>query len=428
MALTENQILDMDTMEVREKTPEEKGQKPADVKKEDEPADEPEEEEEQEDPKAKAKKDDKPTKESEEEEEEEEEEEDPKKTDDPKEKEEEEEEVETVDDFLSKKYSETYGIKSEGDLDDTLKVAAELEKENDELKTELDKLKKESGKPKFDSEQEEKAYEFVKKFPIDKFDQGYHSLVKLVTLDLKTADSKIILEEKFILENPELTRDEALKKFNRDYNRKYTVKKEEFDGDEAAYNEEVEMRNIDLKADVNKARKFLEEQQKEFKRESKTTENKESKPSEAVATSIKAHTQEVNDYINDLDFLRYSFGDKESDDDFVYKFSKEEKKQIREAMLGWIGNPASYDAKGNLIGWEGIDENSQKVAGHLFGTKMIEQAYKHGKSLGEVKQADQIGKRKPDRKSQGGNGELKSATVLDQWEQIAKEEQRKRGR
>lgn len=424
LTLKENETIDLDTMEVREKTPDELGQstekkdeqqpeskKSEPVKKEKEPEEEEEEEEEE-------VVDEKKSDESSETKEEEEEESDDKET--PKSKKEEEEAKEdevSVNDFLSEKYAEHYGIKTEEDLDDTLAVMKELEEEVVELKSKLQEVEKGGTKPKFSSEQEEKAFEFLKNFDVTKLNEGMQTFGRLITMDLATADPKIILEEKFILENPELTRDEAMKKFNRDFKRKYTVAKEDFDTEEA-FNEEDEMRKIDLKADVAGAKKFLDKKQTEFKAKPKESENKEAKESPVVQQSITTHVSEVDEYMKEFDSLIFS---DDNQDEFVYKLSKEQKKKAHEALKGWIGNPNSYDAKGKLIGWTGVDEKAQEVSYLLFGPDMIEKAFKHGQSIGERKRVDEIAKKKPNRVSKGGNGELNDLSEEQQWERIAKD-------
>lgn len=430
--ITENQIVDTETMEIRDKTPEEMGHKPEESKSETKTNDTSDDDN-QEDPKAKKTEEPKKEETSEEESEEEEvenkeeEEEEGEEEEDSKREEpakSEDDEV-TVDDFLSEKYADKYDIHSEKDLDDVLTVSAELEKENDELKAKLNELEKNPSKLKFESEQEEKAFNFIKNYPMDRMGEGMQTFGKIITMDLKTADPKIILEEKFILENPELTRDEALKKFNRDYGRKYVVKAEEFDGDEAGFKEEQEMRAIDLKADVARARDFLSKKQTELKSKPKEAENKEQeKENESVISSIKTNTMEIDEYMKDFESLIFTpDGDTE---EFVYKLSKDQKKQVQEALKGWVGNRNSYDAKGKLLGSKGLDEDTQNISYHLFGPDMIEKAYKHGLKKGEIKRADQIGKEKPVRTSKGSSGEMKNLTEVDQWQAVANES--KKGR
>ena len=419
--IADHQILDGDT--IRDKTPEEMGQKPEEKK----PVTEPEKEEEEENQPEAKKEDPKKPAEKEEEEEEEEEEEKPKEgetDDDGKKKEGEEgkksddgDQPVAVDEFLKEKYAEAYGIENEKQLDEVLAVAAELEKENDELVAKIEALEKDGTKIKFESEQEEKAFNFIKNFPMDKLGEGMQTFVRVGTMDLKSAEPKIILEEKFILENPELTREEAIKKFNRDYNRKYTVKQEDYIDDDAAYKEEVEMRNIDLKADVARAREFLAKKQTEFKSKPKETEAKEAKVSEVVTASIKEYISEVEDYMKEFDTLTFSIDDKT--DPFKYKFSKTQKDQLREALKGWVGNSTYYDAKGKLIGSKGMDEDVQNFAYHLFGNDMMEKALKHGLTKGEIKRVDEISKSKPDRTSKNSNGKMAPLTEVGQWEVLA---------
>lgn len=437
----ETQVVDLETMEIRDRTPEElaaraaaagdtttEDKRPEPVKKEEpaaakkaEPTEEEVEEEESEEEEVDDK--DKKSEDEKEEKTEEEDSEEDKKTE-PADKEKEKKEKEKVEedepvgvnDFLAEKYAEEYDIKTEEDLDAYLQAAVEVQKENEELRAQIAAKEKEA--PKFESEQDQKAFEFLRSFPTDRLSDGYQTLGKIITMDLKTADPKIILEERFILDNPELTRDEALKKFNRDYNRKYVVKAESFDGDESALKEEQEMLAIELKTDVAKARKVLEKKQEELKAKPKEAENKEPQVNAAVQKSIKAIVSEVDDYMQEMNSLIFSLGDKQSED-FIYKLSKDQTKQIHEALKGWVGNPIFYDAKGELNGWKSVEENAIAVARHLFGDDMIEKALKHGKAKGEIKRADEIAKTKPNRVSKVGGDDSKNLTEEQQWDRIA---------
>lgn len=433
MALTlkENEFINAETMEVetRPVTEEKKEEATTDEKKE-------EESEEKEPEKVEAKKEEADQKESEEEESEEESEEETEKKSEEEESESEEEEKEeevkaeddavTVDDFLAEKYAKQFDIKNEEDLDAVLGTIEEITQENETLKSEVAELKKGSDKPKFSSEQEEKAFEFLKTFDVSRLSEGMQTFAKVITMDVKTAEPRILLEEKFILENPELTRDEALKVFNRDFNKKYTVKKEDFD-DDASFKEEEDFRKIELKKDVAKAKEYLEKKQTELKAKPKEVENTEAKENVVVQKSIKANVSELDGFMTEFNEIIFSPSDKE-EDDFRYKLNKDQLKLVHESCKGWIGNPNSYDSKGNLIGNEEFDveEKIKQTAYILFGEDMIEKALKHGLSIGEIKQADKIATKKPTRVSKGGNGELKGLSEEQQWEEILKKKKQRK--
>lgn len=366
------------------------------------------------------------TSESEEEEEEEEEKEEEEegaeeaKSTDKKEgesEEEEEEEVVAIDSYLAEKYADRE-IKSEEDLDATLAAIDEIQEENETLRAEITELKKASTAPKFDSEAEEKAYNFVKNFGVDRLGEGMQTYANLITMDVEKAEPKILLEEQFILENPELTRDEALRKFNRDYQKRYTVNKDDFDTDEA-FKEAQEDKRIDLKADAAKAKKFIQQKQVEFKPKAKEAGNNAPQISEAVQKSIKAHDSELESFVKEFDTLIFSPTDNEKDD-FVFKLTKAQVKEVQEAAQGWIRNPNSYDAKGNLIGFTDIDNKIHQISYMLFGPDLIEKALKHGLSKGEIKRAEEIAKKKPTRTSKVAST-APDVSEEKQWEDLAKQ-------
>lgn len=410
LKLEENQVINAETMEIETITP------PAD-NKQDEPTDTPEvEEEDKEQPDGNEPKD---------EPKDEEEEEDQPADDKPaaqKEEEEEEDDFVSVDDFLSEKYADKFNIKSEEDLDDVLGTIDEITKENETLKAEVEELKKTGSKPKFESEHEEKLFEFLKTYDLDRISEGMETYSKVVTMDLKAADPRVLLEEKFILENPELTREEALTLFKKDYKDSYTVNKENFDSEEE-FKEEQKLRDIKLKKDVAKAREFLQAKQTELKAKPKQeAENtQESKPNVAIQESIKAHVSELDSYMKEFDQIIFEPSEK-VEDAFHYKLSKDQLREIQEACKGWIGNPNSYDSKGKLIGETKFDVEAKVIqaAQLLFGNDMIEKALNHGLSLGKIKRVEEIAETKPNRVSKGGSGELKGTDEMSQWEEIAK--------
>lgn len=381
-----------------------------------EPVAEKKEEEPKKEPVAETKKEEEEDEESEKsEEEEEKEEEEPKKESAKKEEEEEEEEVVGIDSYLAEKYSDR-DIKSEEDLDAVLGTIEEITEENTSLRAKLAEAEK--GKPKFDSEAEEKAFNFVKNFGVDRLGEGMQTYANLITMDVEKAEPKILLEEQFILENPDLTREEALRKFNRDYQKRYTVNKDDFD-DENAFKEAQEDKRIDLKADAAKAKKFIQQKQAEYKPKAKETENKKVETPEVIQKSIKAYDSELEEFVKEFDSLIFSPTDNEKDD-FVFKLTKPQIKEVKEAYQGWIRNPNSYDAKGNLIGFTDIDNKIHQISYMLFGPDLIEKALKHGLSKGEIKRAEEIAKHKPNRTSKVAST-APDVSEEQQWEDLAKQ-------
>ena len=181
------------------------------------------------------------------------------------EKEENEEDVLDEDTYVSTVYGEKFGIKSKEELETLVTNAAELQDEYETLKKENETLKAEGGKPKFDSDKEEKAFEFIKKFDINRQGEALDTYAKLISMDVDTSDPMMVLEEKFIHEHPEWSRAEAQRMFSKDYNRRFTLDKNRFEGTEEEYKIELADLEIAKKGEVARARNYLKDQQTKYK-------------------------------------------------------------------------------------------------------------------------------------------------------------------
>lgn len=415
-------VINLDTMEVETPKPAASAEKKEEVKDEVEDNETKEEEVEE--------KKEAPAKEEAEAEaeEKEEEKEEPAKEEAPaakKEEEAEEEKPVSIDDYLKGKYADM-DIKSEEDLDGVLESMDVLVKRNEELEEELKTAK--TDKPKFKSEAQEKLWDFVKDIDPARIGDRMQVYSRIVGMDVEKENPRLLLEEQFILDHPELPRDRALKKFNHEYNQKYgELNRDDFDND-SAYKDAKELREIDLEDDVHKAKKIIKAEQAKLKTE--TTTQTEDKPKEnpVVAQSIKAITTELTDYVKDFSELIFSPTDKE-EDDFHFKLSKDQVKTIHNAVQVWVKNPTSYDAKGNLIGGWKIDEQIKQTAYLLYGDDIIEQNYQHALKLKDITRAEEIATKKPDRKAKVAGDDVKfSMSEEAQWEMNIKKKQANAGK
>lgn len=330
-------------------------------------------------------------------------------------KDEEEDVVLEIDTYLK----DNYGIADEDTLRATLQAADDIAKQNDELTKEIADLKAAKREPEFASDDEKKAFEFIKKFPVEKFSEGLQTYGRLITMDLEKAEPRILLEEKFIIEHPELTREEALRKFGRDFSKKYSVKVEDYDS-EAVYKEEQEDRNIDMKSDAAKARKFLQKQQEEFKAKPADKEQDQKETvNPVIETNIRENVAELDTYMKDFTEIVFAPSERK-EEEFTYKLTKEQRQQVHEGIKSWIGNPATYGKDGKIVGGYEVEEKAVAVAQLLFGEAMIEKAYKAGLTQGQIKRVDQISTQKPTRTSKASDGKLPSGNDMDQFERQAK--------
>jgi hypothetical protein len=411
-------VIDLDTMEVVPPKPVAPEAKKEDVKEEEVEDNETKEEEKE------------PAEEVEEKEEDTEEEKETSEevaaTKKEEEKEEEEDKPVTIDDYLKGKYADM-DIKSEEDLDGVLESMDVLIKRNEELEKELVTAKTGTDKPKFKSEAQEKLWDFVKDIDPARIGDRMQVYSRIVGMDVEKESPRLLLEEQFILDHPELPRDRALKKFNHEYNQKYgELNRDDFDSD-AAFKDAKELREIDQEDDVHKAKKVIKAEQAKLKTE--TTTQTEDKPKEnpVVAQSIKAITTELTDYVKDFSELIFSPTDKE-EDDFHFKLSKDQVKTIHNAVQVWVKNPTSYDAKGNLIGGWKIEEQIKQTAYLLYGDDIIEQNYQHALKLKDITRAEEIATKKPDRKAKVAGDDVKmSMSEEAQWDMAIKKKKASAG-
>lgn len=414
-------VINLDTLEVMPPTPAASAEeKKEEVKEKEIEENEPAEEEKEEAP---------AKEESEEDAEEEKEssEESPAAKKEDKKEEPEEDKPVTIDDYLKGKYAEM-DINSEEDLDSVLESVDVLTKRNEDLEKELEAAKAGTDKPKFKSEAQEKLWDFVKDIDPARIGDRMQVYSRIVGMDVEKENPRLLLEEQFILDHPELPRDRALKKFNHEYSQKYgELNRDDFDND-AAYKDAKELREIDLEDDVNKAKKVIKAEQSKLKTE--TTTQTEDKPKEnpVVAQSIKAITTELTDYVKDFSELIFSPTDNE-DHDFHFKLSKDQVKTIHNAVNVWVKNPTSYDAKGNLIGGWKIDEQIKQTAYLLYGDEIIDQIVQHALKMKDITRAEEIATKKPDRKAKVAGDDVKvSMSEEAQWNMLIKKKQANAGK
>lgn len=362
------------------------------LKKEDKPEEKEEDEEEESEVKETEEEDNDEEEKPESEEEEPEEEE--------KETEEKPDEAIEPDAYIAQVYGEKYNIKTEADLTKMIDNALDVMDELQQVKAERDALKSESGKPKFTSEKQQKAFEFLSQFDIDRQGEALDTYAKLLGMDIDNTDPRLLLEEQFVHQHPEWTRQEAQRMFQKEYTKKYTLKRESFDGTDEEFKSEVEDMKIMEKGDVARAKAYLKEQKQKYK----PSEKSEPKSNEAVSEAVKKNAKEYSAYIEKANEISFEDGD----DKYVYKLDAEEKKQVSETMLAWVNNPSSYNEKGELIGASTPEEMYHTVVGGLFLKKIINAVKTQVNNKVSTKRVEEIAEKQPKKRQSPSSGEAKT--------------------
>src|SRR6185369_8554927 len=269
--------------------------------------------------------------------------------------------------------------------------------------------------PVFKSEQQKLVYEALKDYDPARLQDGLQMMASLISIDVNKTDPKLILEQEFIMQHPELSIDESRRKFNRRFESKYIVKEEDFESIEA-YKDKKEDLESDLKIDASKAKKFIEEKQQEFKTISEEEKPKPEEVPQEVVSSIASNTKSFNEHLDGLDNLVFEL-DVDPKNPFIYKFNKDKLGKIKVVAEGYLSNPRSYDEKGNLVGGFDPEQKFQQAAFALFGAEMVEEALKSARSRAHILKAEDIGKKKPDRKPKS-SGDIQDESIDAQTDRM----------
>ena len=310
---------------------------------------------------------------------------------------------------------EKYGIESQEDLDEVLGSNKKL----------ADELEKERGKKVFTSEKEEKLHKFLLGWDLDKIGEGMETAAVLTRIDIPNIDGKRALEEQFILDNTELTRDEAKQLFAREFRKKYEIKKADFDTDEE-YEEEKKLTEIQQKKDVSKARKFLEEKQKELK--AKPEEKKPEKKEDIPTESIKSYENQIKSFFkkDNKEWDRFQYKDETGTELYAIVLDADKRKQVQDAMSAYVQRPDVYDKNGKIDNFD-AEELALKFTQLLFGKWMDQEHHKQIKILAQATKAEQLAGKKPDKVSKS-MGKASGQSFDEQFAEAARIAKEKRGK
>lgn len=337
---------------------------------------------------------------------------------------EEEGEAPTVDEVIKNVFSEKYGIETEDDFIQVLDESTKLLDENEALHKEIEELKKAPKEPVFKSESQKAVFEILKDYDPERIPDGMNMIAALVSMDVSKTDPKMILEQRFIMEHPELSIDRARRKFQRDFDAKYTVKDEDYE-DPAELQEKKKDIEEDIEIEAAQARKFLKEKQKEIKIKSEDKPEEKPQVNERVQNSIAKNVAAFEEHFTGIEKLSFQVDENDKKNLFHYTFSKEELGKIKKVMDDHLKHPAAYDDKGNLIGGFDPEEKFQTAAFAVSGVKITEKALQFARKYAQVIKAEEIAKKHPERKPKAA-GKSESMSFDAQAERLAKKKQAER--
>lgn len=357
-----------------------------------------------------------------------------KKDDDKKAEEEDKDKTKEVDpiiadEVIAKALEDKYEISSYKDLVETLEGVDALVDAHEKVIAENKKLKEAKPELEFQSDSQKKVYEFLTKTGYDpsKIGEGILTHAKLITMDLsKDADPKMILEEAFVIDHPELTREEARIKFERKYKNEYTVDKAKFD-DDKDYNEEVQHVEIDKKTAVAKATEFLKKKQSEFKPDEKEGKKEvaEVKLTKEVDDGIKRTVAGFRKYMDGLETLTFT-DEKNPSNTFTYSVPKRTQKQVLEAGTNWLSKAELYNEKGEIPSNHNAEEYAHNVTMSLVWRDVVEKMLRHTDQKAAIITAERIAEKKPERKGGAEKGSLEGLDFMASAELLADQKVKER--
>lgn len=345
--------------------------------------------------------------------------EEPPKTEEKKEETKTEEEV--TPDFTSH-LKEKYGIESEDELKKILDT-------NVKLTEELEAEKKAVKEPKYKSDKHKKLMEWMdgSGYDVDKIGEGLETAATLINLDVAKMDGRRALEEAFILDNTDITREEAKKLFAKEF-KQYTIKKEDFE-DDKEFAEAQELADIQRKKDEAKARKTLSSEQEKLKFVEKPKEEKKEEKFEVPKETIDGYTSQIDKIFDDgkgNKFDRFIFEDEK---DPTIKFSivipPEKLKDIQATARAYVQRVDNYDANKKITNFDPV-KTLKQITDALYGDWKDEEMFKQVVTLAKTLRAEQLAGVKPDKESKSGGKGDGVPSITEQFAEHAKKEKEAR--
>lgn len=312
-----------------------------------------------------------------------------------------EEDILDPDDYIKNTYGEKYGLNNQKELEDLIDGSLSVQDKYEALQKEYEALKETSGKPKFSSDKQQKAFEFLSQFDVDRQGEALDTFAKLIAMDVEKADEMLVLEERFIHEHPEWSRHEAQRMFKKEFTRKYTLNKDDFDSEEE-YKSELEDMAIMKKGEVQRARNFLKEKQTTYKPKPEEEKPKDVVP-EAITKSIEQNATVYGDFVSKSNEVVFEHGE----DKYTFKLDADKKSEVAKAVEAWVKNPRNYGKDGKLLGVSDPKRMMNVVAVSLYMDDILDAITDQVKNNLSIKRVDEIAKHKPKKRQSPGSGELK---------------------
>lgn len=295
------------------------------------------------------------------------------------------------DQFFAHTYGERYGIKTQAELDNVIENSLDLMGEHEALQEKYKKLEEESKKPKFASDKQQKAYEFLSQYDLDRQGEALDTFAKLLSMDPDNTDGVILLEEQFVHQHPEWTRNEAQKMFKKEYNRKYLLDRNKFEGTDEEFKQEQEDLKIMEKGEVARAKSYLKEQKAKYK----PAEKEVAKTNEVVTKAIEKTAESYHDHFDKVKEIPFEHdGEK-----YIFDLDADKKEQVSSAIDAWVKNPANYNEKGELKGIKNPGEVVDMLVGSLFLKDIVTSMIGQIKNQTNTKRVDEIAVKHPKKRA-----------------------------
>lgn len=309
--------------------------------------------------------------------------------------------VDAVDAFFKSEMADKYGIKDKDELFGILETI-------NDLKAERDQLKGRTSEPVFKNDKQKNIYNFLQEY--ENLGDGMETVARLGTIDPMNMDGNAALKEAYILENKDLTREQAGRMWDKKESKKYenTKQKEDYD-DPIDFDDENEMLKIQKERDINKARRTLVQKKEELKTQATVKEVKEDPAIPPQA--LNRYSKEVDRFFDTFHTLKVANDD--GSNEVSLKFSPEQLKELKNAAKVHINNPSVY-SDGEIKDFD-ILKLANTFAWAFFNEQMSQLMLKQVKTIAHITKAEEIAQKTPDKKSGSDGGE--GATDKTFWGQ-----------
>lgn len=328
--------------------------------------------------------------------------------------------------FNKEKYSK-YGMDKEDDVFSALDNLDAMVKENDELK-------KRPTTVQHKSPTHEKLFNYLEQYPESTWSEVLKTGGEILGMDPDVADGVKVLQEAFIISHPMVSRDDAKKLFAHQHTNKYNLKPKAEYEDPAQYDRDKDLKDIEMKIEVDKARTVV--------RETKAKLTVAPKPDAAIAAKKEAPAEQVQAYTRDIDNVLNGItkgsgaayfekdtirvkSDEKGEPIINIQLPPDKLKELKETMLVHIKNPGLYDNSGKIPNFDPV-KGTLQLAFALWPEWISQQMAKQVDTLANIKKVEQIASITPDKLETIQGKDIKTMSPDDQFRELARKEKEKR--